>query len=226
MKIFIVIPAYNEEKTIGQTLLSLTSLYSHIVVVSDGSTDDTILAVQQIPEVKIIKHPINRGQGAALQTGNEYALLHGADIIVHFDADGQHDVNDIERLIEPIILGTADIVLGSRFLGVSNVSYLRKIFLKAAIIFQWFLTGIKLTDAHNGLRAMSAKTARLIHITQDKMAHNTEIIAEIARYGIRFKEVPVKLHYSKDLQARAHYEGTIKRTFSVLKEIFKGRLIS
>lgn len=195
--IYIVIPAYNEEKSIVSVLSTLRDHhYDNVVVVDDGSSDRTYeLAKSQ--GVIVLNHCINRGQGAALATGTAYALECGADIIVHFDADGQFDVSDIENLIAPVKQGEVDIVFGSRFLDKkSNIPIVRKFILKCGILFQWFLTGVKLSDAHNGFRAMNRKAASCIQITQDRAAHNTEILEETIRNGLRYREVPVRVYYT------------------------------
>ncbi len=198
MKIVAVIPAYNEEKNIKKVIGEVKSRVDEVIVVDDGSKDRTFELAKQC-DIIVLRHIVNRDQGAALQTGNEYALKIGADIIVHFDADGQHKVEDIEKLTKPIINGDADVVLGSRFLEhKSNIPFTKKFFiLKPAIILNRFLTGLNLTDAHNGLRAFSKKAAQEIVITQDRKAHNTEIPAEINKKKLSWKEAPVEIVYNE-----------------------------
>ncbi|MEA2088442.1 MAG: glycosyltransferase family 2 protein [Patescibacteria group bacterium] len=200
MNIFIIIPAFNEEKNIGAVINDIRNKIpnSNIIVVDDCSNDNTVHIVEN-QNVIILKHIINRGQGAALQTGNEYAIQKNADIIVHFDGDGQHLAKDIKKIIQPIIDDTADVVLGSRFLSVKNrVPMTKKFFiLKPALFFNFIFTGLRLSDVHNGLRAMSRKAALKIKIMQDKMAHNTEIISEIKRKRLRHKEISVDIVYNE-----------------------------
>ena len=114
MKTFLVIPAYNESKNISSVINTLSQLFSkkQILVVDDGSKDNTYQVAKETNKATVLKHIVNRGQGAALQTGNQYALLKGADIIVHFDSDGQHRVDQVEKLIDPIAKKEADIVFG------------------------------------------------------------------------------------------------------------------
>ena len=135
--------------------------------------------------------------GAALQTGNEFATAMGADVIVHFDADGQMQVKDIQAMIQPLVRQEADISLGSRFLGMSsNMPWLKQYFIQPpAKVINWFFTGLWLSDVHNGFRALTADLAKKIHITQDGMAHNTEITSFIKKYKLKYKEVPVKIIY-------------------------------
>lgn len=190
-----MVPAYNEARCIGETLKELIAAgYSSIVVVDDGSSDDTAERAEQYAVV--VRHAANRGMGAALATGTQWALAQGAEYIIHFDADGQHDPKDIAALIGPLKEGRADIVLGSRYRGSSNVPWTKRYFIHGpARALQNLLTGIRLTDVHNGLRAMTRQTAGRITITQDRMAHNTEIVAQIAQYKLRYCEVPVTIRY-------------------------------
>jgi hypothetical protein len=153
--------------------------------------------------------------GAALQTGNQFALAQGAQVIVHFDADGQMQVKDIASIIEPILNGETEVCLGSRFLDKkSKVPWTKKIFiLKPAIIFHWIFTGLKLSDAHNGFRALSEKSASLIDISQDGMAHATEILDQIRLHGLKYKEVPVEILYHDYGQ---RFSGGLK----ILRDLF------
>jgi len=203
MQIYIVIAAYNEEKSIVNVIKSLKKEgYHNIIVVDDGSKDKTYELCQK-EGVYVIYHIINRGQGAALKTGIDYALLKGADILVTFDADGQHRADEIKKLVQPVEEGEVDVALGSRFLdSETKVPFFKKLILKGGIIFTWIFSGIRLTDTHNGFRAFSRKAAQQIEITQDRFEHASEIIDEIARKKIRFKEVPVTIVYSKYAKAK------------------------
>ena len=198
MNIFIVIAAYNEEKKIGKVIDKLKeNHYKNIVVVDDGSKDKTSRVAKE-KQVHILKHIINRGQGAALQTGISYALRNNADIIVTFDADDQHDPTEIESITKPIKEGRFDAALGSRFLKTNNTPLLRKIMLKGAILVILVMYRIRLTDAHNGFRALSRDAASKIIITHDGMEHASEIVEEIKHKNISFTEVPVTIKYSKE----------------------------
>ena len=195
-KIIAVIPAYNEEKSISSVLRDVKKQVDEIILVDDGSGDKTSEMAEK-EGACVLKHLINRGQGASLRTGTEYALKRGAEIIIHFDADGQHQIEDIPKLIKPILKDGMDVVLGSRFLSPkSNTPWLRKIVLKMGIFFNYLISGIKLNDAHNGLRALSKKAAKLIDIRQDRMSHNSEIVQKIAQYNLSYQEVPVTIFYS------------------------------
>ena len=219
MKIFVVIPAWNEAKRIRQILQSLISLPYEVVVVDDASSDETVEVVREFP-VYLLRHKINRGQGAALQTGNEYALNRGAEVIVHFDADGQFVVEEIKDIIQPLIDGQADIVFGSRFLGKkSKMPWLKeKIYFPLARIVNRVLLGIKSTDPQSGFRAMTAETAQKIQIMQDQYAHCSEIIAKAFTYELRIKEVPMTVIYRDFGQG---FSGGVK----IIKDLLFSKII-
>lgn len=221
MKIFIIIPAFNEEKNIAAAVQNLKNKIplAELIVIDDCSRDGTFQEARKTG-IAVLRHIINRGQGAALQSGNEYALKNRADIIVHFDADGQHRADDIEKLIEPIINNGIDVTLGSRFAGINNkIPWTKKYFiLKPAIIFNRFFTGLKLSDAHNGLRAFSADAAKKVKITQDRMAHATEIITEIKKSGLKYQEVPIKIIYNK-------YGQKFSAGFKIIKDLISRKIL-
>jgi len=196
-----ILAAYNEEKQIEKTVNNLKNAgYSNIVIVDDGSEDMTYeLAKKQ--GVHVLRHVVNRGQGAALRSGTDYALSKKAKYIIHFDADGQHRVEDIPAMISPILKGEAQICLGSRFLDKNKKTRMplhRTFYVKGGLIFTRIMTGLKITDTHNGFRAMTAKAAKEIEITQDEMEHASEILELIARKKIKYKEVPVVINYNEE----------------------------
>jgi glycosyltransferase involved in cell wall biosynthesis len=194
---WIVIAAYYEEKSIANVVRNLREHnYANIIVVDDGSEDNTYEEAKEAGAITL-EHLVNRGQGAALRTGMEYALQNNAEYIVHFDADGQHRVEDILKMLQPITKGAADITLGSRFLEKQYVPTAKEIVLKLGIVFQWITTGVWLTDTHNGFRAMNRRAASKLKIVQDRMGHATEIIELIRRHGLRYEEVPVKIEYNE-----------------------------
>jgi glycosyltransferase involved in cell wall biosynthesis len=205
--LWIVMAAYNEAGVIAATLAELGRLYRNVVVVSDGSTDDTVHQAVAGGAV-VLSHAINLGQGAALQTGIDYALSRGAKLVCTFDADGQHRVCDIAELLERLRQENADIAFGSRFLGGTvNMPLRRKIVLKLGAIFNFLTTGILMTDAHNGLRVMTADAARKIRIRQNGMAHASEIVEQVARLKLKFVEVPVVVIYSQYSKAKGQALG-------------------
>jgi len=220
MKTFCIIPAYNEATTIAEVIDKVKLMVDQIVVVDDGSSDKT-KELSKARSAKILSHLINRGQGAALETGNQYALREGADIIVHFDADGQFLSEEIKDIISPIIKGEADIVFGSRFLGKkSNLPWFKKyVIIPLAHLINKIFTGSNLTDPQNGFRAMSKKAASQIKIEQDGMAHNTEIISKAFNSGLKIKEIPVTIIYHNFGQ---RFSGGLK----IIKDLILARLIN
>ena len=195
-RVFIVIAAFNEARTIRNVVQQLLVDYPDVVVVDDASSDGTALCLKGL-KVFLLRHILNRGQGAALQTGITFALQQGADVIVTFDADGQHHEKNIPALVEPILRGECDVSLGSRFLGSAhNIPFARRVILKAGIVFTRIASGIKVTDVHNGLRAFSGEAARSLRISMDRMAHASEILDHLKTRKLRFKEVPVDITYS------------------------------
>jgi len=194
---FVVVPAYNEAERIGRTLESLLAVASSVVVVDDGSADNTAEVALRYP-VWILRHPVNLGQGAAIQTGITFALRQGADDVATFDADGQHDPSDLIRMLQTLRESGADYALGSRFLGrAEGIPFTRKVMLKAAVWYTRIMSGIHVTDTHNGIRLMTRRGAERIHITMNRMEHASEILDQIARSGLRYIEVPVTIRYSQ-----------------------------
>lgn len=217
--IFVVIPAYNEAKRIGQVLEDLSVLPYKVIVVDDGSDDNTAEIVSSYDKVSLLRHKINRDQGAALQTGNQYALSQGADIIVHFDGDGQFLAKEIAELIRPISEKGYDMVFGSRFLGKkSDLPFLKQyiIFPLARLVNRVFL-GIKTTDPQSGFRAMNRSSAEKIKIEQDGKAHCSEIMAKAFEYKLKVKEVPITVIYHEFGQGLSH-------GFKILKDILFSKI--
>lgn len=195
--VYIVVPAYNEESAVYDVVRNLRSEYANVVVVDDGSRDKTSAEAKRAGAI-VLRHVLNRGQGAALQTGIDYAIQRGAEIVVTFDADGQHRVEDVDDLVAALEKNNADIAIGSRFLNLrSNVPAFRRFLLRVAARFMRLTSGVALTDAHNGLRAMHRSAAEKIHLTIDGMAHASEIVDQIYRHKLRVTEVPVVIHYSE-----------------------------
>lgn len=218
-RVWIVIPAYNESERIGAVVDELLALGHPVVVVDDGSRVPAIDALRD-RSVHLLRHAINLGQGAALQTGISYALGRGAEVIVTFDADGQHQSADLHRLTEPVLTGKADVALGSRFLAggkAVHISCTKRLVLKLAVAFTRLTTALPVTDTHNGLRALSQRAASELTITQNGMAHASQILHEIASKKLSFVEVPVTIVYT----AYSVQKGQrISNAFNVLWESF------
>ena len=195
-QIVAIVPARNEEETIGGVIDDLLKHHVTPIVIDDGSSDRT-KEIAEARNVLVISHILNRGQGAALMTGFTYAKNLPIDCAVTFDADGQHQAKDIDQLCEPIIHGKADVVLGSRFLKENDIPKPKRILLKIATLYTRFITGLVITDTHNGLRAMNLNALRKISLTQSGMAHASEILEDISRLKLRYSEVPVTVMYSE-----------------------------
>lgn len=200
--VFIVIPAFNEASRIGPVLQELRQLYQQVIVVDDGSTDGTATVAEQ-HDCVLLRHSINRGQGAALQTGIAYSLRRGAGFLVTFDADGQHQAADIAKMLAPVVGGEVDVTLGSRFLGSSsNVPFVRRLVLQAARVFTWLTSGLYLSDCHNGFRVLSRAAAEKIKLRQDRMAHASEFYDQIRLAQLTYKEVSVSIRYTPETLAK------------------------
>jgi glycosyltransferase involved in cell wall biosynthesis len=193
---WVVIPAYNEATVIGAVIADVRRVTDHVIVVDDCSKDATAAVAREAGAI-VLRHIINRGQGAAIQTGLTFALRKAPSAIVTFDADGQHTADDLPAMLAPIHEGRAHFVLGSRFTGESNVPRLRRLTLKLAVLFTRLTSGLRVTDAHNGLRAFSREGARSIHIHLDRMAHASEIMDQIRSSGLAYVEVPVRVRYTE-----------------------------
>lgn len=200
--LWVVIAAFNEQKRIGTVLDDLLKIATNIVVVDDCSRDDTAGEVLKRP-VWLARHSVNLGQGAALQTGIAFALEQQAEYIITFDADGQHDTSDLPVLVDHLTAASADFALGSRFLGKAlGIPWSRKLMLRMAVMFTRVFSGAALTDAHNGLRAMSRRGAQQLHIVMNRMEHASEIIDQIACSRLKYVEVPVTIRYTPDSLAK------------------------
>lgn len=197
LRVWVVIAAYNEARAIGPVLAGVRGGGRHIVVVDDGSTDGTV-DIARHSGATVVKHPVNLGQGAALQTGIRFALSQEADVVVTFDADGQHRAGHIEDLITALRLHDADFALGTRFLDKSsNIPQSRRLLLRAATWFTRVTTGLAVTDAHNGMRAMTRQGAEHVHLRQNRMAHASEFLNQVVDSGLPYVEVPVIVDYSR-----------------------------
>lgn len=191
-------PTYNEAANIGRVIRDLFQHgWNNVLVVDDGSADTTVSLAKEAG-AQVVVHTINRGQGAALETGNEYARKNGFDIVVHFDGDGQFNPADIKGAIEQLNSGY-DVILGSKFLdNRSRIPFFKRfVFLPIAHIINRVLTGVRLTDVHNGFRILNKTALEKIGITQDGMAHNSEIVAALKSNDLHFTEYPVEVSYHR-----------------------------
>jgi glycosyltransferase involved in cell wall biosynthesis len=212
--------AFNEARVVGDVVAEVVAEYPQVVVVDDGSSDATG-AIAQRAGAAVVRHPINLGQGAALQTGIAYALRQQATCIVTFDADGQHRARDIAALLSALRQSGADFALGSRFLGSApGMPRLRRVTLRLATLFTYATTGLELTDTHNGLRAMTAQVAQRLDLRQSRMAHASELIRLIARHRWSFVEVPVHVRYTAYSMAKGQ---KLSDLLAIVGDLMAGR---
>jgi polyprenyl-phospho-N-acetylgalactosaminyl synthase len=219
--VWIVVPAHNEQRTIQRAVLALRRFYPDVVVVNDCSTDATA-ALARAAGAHVVTHAINLGQGAALQTGVTFALQRGAAYLVTFDADLQHRPDEIPSLLNTLTKSGVDFALGSRFLGkATNVDLPRKLVLKLAVLFTRLTTGLKITDTHNGLRAMTRRGASRLDLRQNRMAHASEILQQIAKSRLSYIEVPVTVDYTAYSKAKGQ---RLSNSVSIVLELLSGAL--
>ena len=208
---FVIIPAYNEASCIGRVAHEVRSRFPNVIVVDDGSSDETYEEAKRAA-THTLRHVVNRGQGAALQTGIDFALRRGARYVVTFDADGQHDPDDIDALLAPLANGRCEVTLGSRFMGqTATMPLTRRVLLRLAIVFTRIASGMRLTDTHNGLRAFTGRAASSIEITLDGMAHASELLDQIRRSGFAYQEVSVRIRYTDYSLAKGQTAGSALR---------------
>lgn len=214
---WLVVPLFNEGQVIADVIRGARETFPNIVCVDDGSSDDSAERAEQAGAV-VVRHPINLGQGAALQTGLSYALSQpGARWFVTFDSDGQHQVADAVAMVEKLREGDVDVVFGSRFLDDrTQPGLIKKIILRAAIRFSNATTGVHLTDAHNGLRAFNRTAASALHIRQNRMAHASEITEQVGKAELRYCELPVHILYTDYSRAKGQ---SVLNSVNILTEL-------
>lgn len=215
---WLIIPLYNEASVVREVVSDARATFPHIVCIDDGSTDASVAEALAGGAV-VLQHPINLGQGAALQTGIEFALSRpGAEYFVTFDSDGQHQVSDALAMVERLRAEPYDIIVGSRFLdGRTNASALKKFVLRLAVMFERLSTGVRLTDAHNGLRALNRHAAASLRIRQNRMAHASEIVAQIGEHKLRYAEQPVHIVYTDYSRSKGQ---SLWNSVNILSELF------
>ena len=215
---WVVVPLYNEASVITDVVQDVRAAFPQVVCVDDGSSDGSAVAARKGGAV-VVQHPVNLGQGAALQTGISYALRDPEmRYVVTFDADGQHRVEDAVAMVEELRAGTADVVFGSRFLDArTKPSKAKRMLLRAAVAYTNMTTKMRLTDAHNGLRAMNRAVAERLDIRQNRMAHASEIVEQIGTAGFRYAEHPVHIIYTDYSRSKGQ---SMLNSVNILTEMF------
>lgn len=196
--VHVIVRAYNEEATLERVLDELVAAGYSVVVVDDGSRDATSAIAAGRP-VRIVRHPVNLGPGAALQTGLAAALRDGARFVATFDADGQHQLPDLAACLAPLADGGADIVFGSRFLRPGDrrsIPWPRRLLLRGSVVVNALLTGRWMSDAHCGLRALTREAASRVRLRERGFAYASELVDEARRHRLRLVEVPVTVRYT------------------------------
>lgn len=220
--IFIVIPVYNEELVIAEVLSEIkNSGFHNIIVVDDGSTDKTLEKAKEIEGVKVLRHKINRGKGAATKTGIEAAKLLGAGIIVTMDGDGQHDPEDIQKLIQPILQKRCEVVLGTRLKNPEGMPYYKRLHNHIANAVVWYFFGLWVTDSQSGFRAYSQKAAELINTKADRYDYDSEVIREIHNYKLTYEEIPIKVKYTEYSMGKIQKQGFLNGLKTIYKMFWK-----
>ncbi len=219
--VWVVVPVFNEEQVIADVVAKLLPTFPNVVCVDDGSSDASALRIAETG-AHVVRHPVNLGQGAALQTGLKYALARqDGRYFVTFDADGQHRVEDAARMVEVARDGTADVVLGSRFLeSADSVPPMKRLVLRTVAVLSRSGRRLKLTDAHNGLRVLTRPVAEGLPIRINGMAHASEIVDRLARSAWRVVEVPVTVLYTDYSRSKGQ---SLINGINIVFELFMGK---
>lgn len=195
-KLFIVIPAFNEEKVIRSVVQEIRcSGYENIIVVDDGSDDNTYQEAEKAGVVAV-KHFLNRGKGAAVKTGIEAAKILGADTIITMDGDGQHNPQDISKMLKLIGEGS-DVVLGTRLKNPKGMPMYKIIANYLGNFFTYIVFGLWVTDSQSGFRAYSKKAINLIDTKTDRYEYDSEVIREVYRHKLEYAEIPIEVRYTE-----------------------------
>ena len=196
--VWVVIPVFNEAQVLQSVVESALTVFPNVVCVDDGSRDGSVEAVLRT-RAHLVRHPVNLGQGAALQTGLSYARAQpGAEYFVTFDADGQHRLEDAQKMLDMARSPDVDLVLGTRFAEhAATVPLAKRLILRTAVLLSPAGRKLRLTDAHNGLRVLTRPVVEDLHITMNGMAHASEIVSYLGRSSWRVREVPVSIRYTE-----------------------------
>ncbi len=219
MKVIIGIPAFNEENNIGPIITNLKKIYGNVLVCDDGSSDATSSICSDMGAI-VIKHSKNQGYGSAIKTIFNEAKKNGCDILVTFDADGQHQINEIENMLQPIIENTADIVIGSRFLGkTKNLPKYRKFGIKTITGLTNIMTGSNISDSQSGFRSYSQKILQEISPTESGMGISTEILIKAIKKKMRITEIPITISYENNTHSKEPISHGTSVIISTVKHV-------
>ena len=217
-QVCIIVPFYNEEELIEKVLAELIASDYKVIAIDDGSTDKSNEIARKMNCV-LLKHPSNFGQGAALQTGISFARLNPKiEYFVTFDSDGQHQVSNIKYVLQPLLNDETDFVFGTRFQDdKTKFPFLKRIVLKAAIKYTQLSTGVTITDTHNGFRAFNKIAASKINLNFSGMTHASELVEKAGQSGLRIKEVPVHILYTKYTKRKGQ---SLWNSINILTDLF------
>jgi len=220
-KVTIVIPAYNEAEVIADVIEEVQAAGAYqIIVVDDGSRDNTYDTAASYPGIIALRHKINRGKGAATKTGIVAANRLGADMVVTMDGDGQHDPTDIEALIRPIVDGSCDVVLGTRPKVKGEMPVIKIIANKIGNLVTWLLYGLHVSDSQSGFRAYSRYAATIIDTKADKYEYDSKVIREINNNRLRFAEVPIQVRYTEYSMGKPQKQGFVNGLKTLVRMIW------
>ena len=220
--IAIVTPVFNEAEVIGDVIEEVRLYGDFILIVVDDGSDDDGFVRAAAHDVLVLRHKINRGKGAAVKTGIMAANLLAADIVVTLAGDGQHDPADIKTLIGPILVGEADVVLGSRLLNRDEeMPFIKVIANIIGNFFTWIFYGILVSDSQSGYRAYSTYAALIIDTKADKYEYDSKVIREIKNNRLRFTEVPVQTRYTEYSKGKKHKQGFVNGLQTLYRMIWK-----
>lgn len=216
-RVYIIIPVFNEKEVIGAVLREIHDCgYGRIIVVDDGSTDGTKEEAERSGASVVIRHRMNRGKGAAIKTGMEAAKRCGADAVVTFDGDGQHDPKDISIMLGLLQKGY-DVILGSRFIHSQQIPVMKRILNFLGNIIVWCIYGIWATDSQYGLRAYGKRALWAIDTESDRYEYDSEVLREIVRHDLKYREFPSHVRYTKYSQQKENRQNVVSAAKTMIK---------
>lgn len=219
--IWLVLPAYNEAKILRSVLEEIQGAgYQNIIVVDDGSKDNTFEVAKNTPSITALRHKINRGKGAATKTGIEAAKERGAEIIVTLDSDGQHNPLDIKTLVEPLLIGKYDVVLGTRLKNPKGMPWYKILANHIGNALTWYIYGLWVSDSQSGFRAYSRRASELINTRTDRYEYDSEVIREIYLNKLKYAEVPIEVRYTEYSMGKVQKQGFVNGLKTLYKIIW------